>query len=94
MYYNVIVVMRLEEKMEREIKKLANGLMVAVAKTGVINQSNMEIAVEVMREELFELLQGSKYENERQALLLGSVHQNVVLSSVVLECVSRIRGQR
>jgi len=80
--------------MEREIKKLANGLMVAVAQSGVINQSNMEIAVKVMREELIAFFQGSKYENERQAILSGTVHQNVVLSSVVLECVSRIRGQR
>ena len=78
--------------MSQSVEKLAQVLMKAVVNTGAVTEENAEKAVQVMRSELHEFLTGERYKNERESLLAGSVHERVVLASVVASCVERING--
>ncbi len=72
------------------IQQMCKAVMRGVVTSGVVNESNIDRAVEVMRAEIKSLLTGDEYASERSAVLAGTVHEGYVLASVVASCVTKI----
>ena len=80
---------------ERNVKNLAEGLMKAVARMGVIRRgfdNDYTVAARVMREELKAFLFDAKYTDERELVKTGG--HNLAMASVVAECGRRILAER
>lgn len=75
------------------IDTLAQAIMRGVVATNVVNDGNIDVAVEVMRAECKALLLGEEYEQERAALLDRTVSEQTVLASVVASCALKIKEQ-
>ena len=71
---------------------LCNRMMRDVVRTGVVNDANMQIAVEVMRAELMSFLSGAEYADERECIKAGTVSEQVVWASMVLGAANKIRA--
>jgi hypothetical protein len=80
---------------DRTIKNLAEGLMKAVVRMGVVRKgfdNDYTVAVRVMREELKAFLFDTKYTDERELVKTGG--HNLAMASVVAECGRRILAER
>lgn len=72
------------------VKRQADRLINAVARTGVITQDNIQFASQVMKEEMKAFLGGDKYRKERE-MILADGPAGYAWAALVAECVSRIR---
>lgn len=73
------------------VDDVADVVMHGVAVAGVVNDSNMTKALEIMRAEIKEFFCGDKYTDERACIAAGSISTNVVLGIVTLNCVEKIQ---
>ena len=77
----------------QHLDRFAHDLIVGVVASGVVNDRNMDRAIEVMRAEAKAFLTGEEYADERDTVLVGSVHPGHVMASVVASCVIKIRAE-
>ena len=74
------------------VTDLCETIMKAVIETGVITDSNIKIAADIMNEEVKALFTGDKYQHHRECIQDRSLHDGYILAYVIVECVDRIRN--
>ena len=75
------------------VTALANAVMQGVARAGVVNDENMQRAVEIMREEVKAMLFEDRYADARDCVMQGSVSDGYILALVITECVAKLRDE-
>ena len=65
-------------------------VMLGVVRTGCVNDTNKEKAVEIMREEAKAFFTEPKYQEARECVMNGTIDDRYVMANIITECVSRI----
>ncbi|MGH2367598.1 MAG: hypothetical protein ACRDI2_05310 [Chloroflexota bacterium] len=82
-----------------DITSLGETVMRGVVASGVVNADDPEAvgrAVEIIRSEVWALLAGPEYEDDRAAVLAHTVSEMTVVQSAIASCILKItrRGKR
>ena len=72
------------------VKEFCQQIMKGVVDTGIVTQENAEKACDIMKEEAKAFFTGEKYENQRQCIQDGTLHDGYIIADIVTECVSRL----
>lgn len=76
------------------IKRLADAVMRGVVNSGAIFESDVDVAVKIMRAELKEFVCGPKYADSRECLKAGTLSEAYVLAGLVADCVLQITAAK
>ena len=72
------------------IQELCNAIMAGVVATGAVTDENAEEAVKIMRAETKAFFLSDRYEETRECVRLGTLHDHYVIADIVMTCAEKL----